>query len=495
MSGSARLESRPPFSTCAFAPPVLRYAPTINPPHFLVPLGLAQALPRPLPLQHCLICCWENHSSVHPSISFLHHLSNSPPFHCCSLTPVQRLSSFSTPNHPVPLPQPRPSLSRRCPLSSQFLSSTSTSSSPRPSTSFPPRLSAARRGGAAPMARRPGSIDSFTPDGRPLSIRGSNNSSNPNVFSDDYAVDTADSLNSLSRSQSITSRPESLSVIRDSPDRAVNSDSVTGLSSTVANSSPLNRTSLPEASSIPQRIVSISSHADTHRTLSTSSHFSIPRAPSPYNGPTAPSHPYGMYNQVTRASSIISDSTIRPVDSPFVPQGGPEHPYGMYQNTVPEEEDDAQLTTPLGFPVLGSSAASTSRSSGNDVGDIVGTDGHVEQLPPYSRYADNVIAKSDLDRIDRGGAVPSSTESLTPPPTTDTSSTSNIEPTPITPSTTDEELARKEGMKRKRTNRKIFGLPFWTFVIVVASVIVAALVGGVIGGIVGNRKGAEHALG
>lgn len=203
-----------------------------------------------------------------------------------------------------------------------------------------------------------------------------------------------------------------------------------------------------------------------------------------------------MYSQVTRASSVISDSTLRPVDSPFVSQGGPEHPYGMYQNTVPEEEDDAQLTTPLGFPVLGSSPASASSSSGNDVGDIVGTDGHVEQLPPYSRYADNVIAKSDLDRTERGGVEPATTASSSPPPTTDPAPTSsNIELNPITPSTTDEELARKEGMKRKRTNRKIFGLPFWTFVVVIAIVIVAALLGGVIGGVVGNRKGAEHAIG
>lgn len=251
-----------------------------------------------------------------------------------------------------------------------------------------------------------------------------------------------------------------------------------------------------DASTNPHRTVSISSHsvADTHRTLSTSSRFSIPRAPSPYNGPTAPSQPYGLYPQATRASSVASEATLRPLDRPFVPGGGPEHPYGMYQqNTVPEEEDDSQAHIPLGFPSLGQSSQSGSNSSGDEVGDIVGSDGHVEQLPPYSRYADNVIAKGDMARIDPPTADisdGSSSTAITPPVP---ASSSNVELAPAAPGVSSDEVARKEGLtEHKRRRRLCFGIPFWTFVIIVAVVITAALLGGVIGGVVGTKKGTDH---
>ena len=60
-----------------------------------------------------------------------------------------------------------------------------------------------------------------------------------------------------------------------------------------------------------------------------------------------------MYSQMTRASSIASQSTLQPgPESLFVPpRSGPEHPYQLYpQNTVPEEDEDI---TARGIPVLG----------------------------------------------------------------------------------------------------------------------------------------------
>jgi len=169
----------------------------------------------------------------------------------------------------------------------------------------------------------------------------------------------------------------------------------------------------------------------------------------------------------------------------------------MYQqNTVPEEEDDSQINIPLGFPVLGQSSQSSSNSSGDEVGDIVGTDGHVEQLPPYSRYADNVIAKGDMARIDSPtaditDASPSS--SVTPP---GPASSSSIELTDVGASSAPDEVARKEGLtEQKRRRRMCFGIPFWTFVIIIAVVIIAALLGGVIGGVVGTKKGTDRANG
>lgn len=201
-----------------------------------------------------------------------------------------------------------------------------------------------------------------------------------------------------------------------------------------------------------------------------------------------------MYPQATRVSSVASEATLRPIDRPFVPGGGPEHPYGMYQqNTVPEEEDDTQLNIPLGFPSLGQSSQSGSNSSGDEVGDIVGSDGHIEQLPPYSRYADNVIAKGDMARINPPPvdiSDASSSSAVVPPVP---ASSSSIELTPIGPDAPSDEVARKEGLTQQKRNRRMcFGIPFWTFVIIVAIVIVAALLGGVIGGVVGTKKGTDH---
>ena len=360
---------------------------------------------------------------------------------------------------------------------------------------------AADRGGAAPMARRPPSTRSLSTDDRSSSTRLSTNPSDPNVFSDDYALENPNPFSSPSPTDSVDSRSEPSSLSNDPDSKSSPREFVPpGLpGNPIGVNQPLNitRPLSADSSATPRRALSTSSHsvADTHRTLSTSSRFSFPRAPSPYNGPTAPSQPYGLYPQGTRASSIASETTIRPLERPFVPQGGPEHPYGMYQqNTVPEEADDSQIHIPLGFPGAGTPSSSNSGSSGNDQGDIVGSDGHVEQLPPYSRYADNVIAKGDMARIDPPTASisndsdASNTSPATPPVP---SSSSNIELTAVGTSPA-EEIARKEGLtEKKKKRRAIFGIPFWTFVIIVAVVIIAALLGGVIGGVVGNKKGAE----
>ncbi|KIW23830.1 uncharacterized protein PV07_11999 [Cladophialophora immunda] len=350
------------------------------------------------------------------------------------------------------------------------------------------------------MARRPPSRRSTSMDGGITPRRSSIDTSNPNVFSDDYAVDPADSIGASSPTDSIDSRPEELNLDqRNDTNNNPREYIPPGLS---GNTIGLNRLSMSkrtlpaESSAYPHRAVSTSSRsiADTRRTLSTSSRFSIPRAQSPYRGPTAPSQPYGLYPQVTRASSVISDSTIRPLELPFVPQGGPEHPYSMYpQNTVPEDDDSSDTHIALGFPGLGQSYPPETSSSSNELGDIVGSDGHIEQLPPYSRYADNVIAKGDMARIDPQTSTiteesgPAST--IQPP----AGSGSDVELTAVGSGPSQDEVARKEGLSEKRRRRTCCGLPIWTVVIVVAIVVLAAVIGGVIGGVVGNQHGTHQA--
>lgn len=166
----------------------------------------------------------------------------------------------------------------------------------------------------------------------------------------------------------------------------------------------------------------------------------------------------------------------------------------MYpQNTVPEEDDNSETHIALGFPGMGQSYPPGTNSSGDDVGDIVGTDGHVEQLPPYSRYADNVIAKGDMATIDpqTNTFSPESSSASTVQP--EPSSASDVELTAVGSADATNEVARKEGLKEKIRRRTCCGLPVWTVICVAAIVVVAAVLGGVIGAILGNQKGSDRA--
>lgn len=249
------------------------------------------------------------------------------------------------------------------------------------------------------------------------------------------------------------------------------------------------------------------SQALLDRSLSTSSRTSLARPHSPYRGPTAPSQPYAMYSQMTRASSIASQSTLQPgPESLFVPpRSGPEHPYQLYpQNTVPEEDEDI---TARGIPVLGfprHDFSSSSAGSSTEAGDIIGSDGHVERLPPYTRYADNTVAKGNMDEINRRrlSSRPSRssvtlTNSTQPAPPSNTASTTLlVAPTEQFEEGGEEEeraVAQKEGWKVKARRPVCFGVPLWTATVVILSVVFAGIVGGVVGGIIGNRQGQQQA--
>lgn len=249
--------------------------------------------------------------------------------------------------------------------------------------------------------------------------------------------------------------------------------------------------------------VPTSSDGGLGRSLSTSSRITIPRSQSPYNGPTAPSHPYTMYPQMTRASSIASQSTLRPgPETPFVPpRNGPEHPYQLYpQNTVAEEDEDI---TAHGIPVIGfprTGFASSSGGSSTEAGDIIGSDGHIEQLPPYTRYADNTVAKGNMDSINgrrlsqrpsRASIAPSA--STQPAPPSNTASTTLLVPPREEFDQEQEQIGRKEGWKEKAQRRTCFGMPLWGVVVIVLSILFAATVGGVVGGVIGNRQGQQQA--
>lgn len=266
-----------------------------------------------------------------------------------------------------------------------------------------------------------------------------------------------------------------------------------------------------------------SAPSTAHRSMSTSSRFSMPRAMSPYTGQTGPSHPYAMYTQGTamgRASSVSSTSTVRPVERSQITAPPPQHPYALYsQNTVPEEAFDESgpipPIIPIGFPgqepVFHDRPVPVSRP--DEVGDIIGPDGHTEQLPPYSRYPDALPPKHEYPEHP---AIPGTANPGTPNPAPVSPDSGVSEQTILAgqtsvaaagAGTTGAAVAPNEaaaapddpsgGFKEtlaRRTNKKVCcGVPIWMFLLLGGVLVLGGAIGGVIGGLLGSEKGRSDA--
>lgn len=266
-------------------------------------------------------------------------------------------------------------------------------------------------------------------------------------------------------------------------------------------------------SSSPAISIAQSTTSAGHRSISTISRFSIPpRALSPYTGQTGPSHPYAMYSQgisVNRTSSISSNSTVRPAERNFVAAAPPQHPYALYsQNTVPEHVPDEPLNTAVPLPLPGQPQTFTQPTQppvADEVGDILGTDGYREQLPPYSRYPDGIPEKTyyaptaPLDVVTAADASPQPLDTPVSPVSQVSSRTLLAETAPATVVPPPDSSAAESGSvsqekvgekDRRRRNKKICcGLPLWIIGLIAIGLITGTLIGGVLGGIVGARQG------
>lgn len=351
-----------------------------------------------------------------------------------------------------------------------------------------------------PLSREPSRV-SLAQSSR--SRRRSFDSDDDNVFSDNYALDFP--LNSAHAP--LRDFPPPRQQFFDNP--FTDPSDTEHVPDTIHNLHSLNaqteRGSTSKTRLMIDDIPSTSARSLGH-TMSTSSRLTIPRSQSPYTGPSAPSHPYGMYPQMTRNPSVASQSTFRSVpDSSFVAHARPEHPYHMYpQNTVEAEDED--ITTngiPMGFH-RGTNFPPSAQGPSGDVGDIIGTDGHIEQLPPYSRYADNTVAKGNMDdlngrrmsRASRISRVPThvSETATTAVPISESSSATLLPPQEhFEQDSEGSEIAKKEGWRDRAQKRTIAGLPVWVIIVIVLSVFFSAIVGGVVGGVIGNKQGAERA--
>ena len=272
-----------------------------------------------------------------------------------------------------------------------------------------------------------------------------------------------------------------------------------------------------------RRIPSVSSTSgmteiSSARPLSTASRLSMHRPQSSYVGASAPSHPYGMYPQNTSLNRQSTVSSQQPPSSRSLsgPQR-PTHPYGMY----PQSTDDAAETDPLhssadiasvGFLGLNQPYARRLGPDGEEADDLIGPDGHAEQLPPYTQYPDGREAGPlpTKQRLLPSAAPAGSRMShvSTDIPQTANSATSMSDSLLAHPAPVDgaenpfsdpsepRDRSRREKLTDKSKKRTCFGrLPVWAVILMLTLlVIVAATIGALIGRLLphGPRGNGNH---
>ena len=343
----------------------------------------------------------------------------------------------------------------------------------------------------------------------------SNRYRNPDIFSDDYSLEQADSSTSGGvhrREPSLISVGSSLTAYssheRDSTTgRFGNRDSTENPFGDAA------RVSFDGSNGIRRathgtNCDSLTSSVNTtpsitQRSQSSSSRISLPpRALSPYRGTTGPSHPYAMYPQVGRSPSVTTTSSIRLPES-----SAPQHPYAMYPQNVVVEEGMDDRVIPIGFPghlPTYPQIPPPSHRADDDIADIVGPDGHTEPLPPYSRFPIGLLSPSE-ERLNLSGNVIAEEDhsnDLMGPPTSGMSSRSLVANAGNARGTTSPSAPAPAGgappsaggssgtvvnekVSRSGPRRTCFGLPIWTVVLIAMVMVICAVVGGVIGGVLG----------
>lgn len=385
------------------------------------------------------------------------------------------------------------------------------------------------------MAERPLNRQSSAASRRQSSERSESlRFSNPDIFSDDFALEpfeVADGYNPFSAHggpgetppQPCTTPQPSypLNATADPssepPNRRKGSQRVSrGGSLTLRHDTPQ-----PQPFQRTASVMSVSEASDLtsgpQRTISTSSTFIMPRTQSPYQGATGPSHPYGMYPQdigMTRTPSVATTSTIGMPERSYARTNGPTHPYGMYsQNTVPEGDVSPIVvenpSIPVGFPGLGQNYQRRLGPEGEEAADIIGPDGHTEQLPPYTRYPDGIAPKPTPPAMNNTVVVPANPEmspdtlqSTQSPLSVTRSNASEASGTRLNiaaagaANQSDESGSFKERWTEKSKRRMCNGkLPIWLVVVIVIVLVFAgALLGGVIGRVIGRRRAEENQL-
>ena len=368
---------------------------------------------------------------------------------------------------------------------------------------------------------RRSSVNSHRSSTRP---RDSTRNSNPDVFSDEYAADMPpvsdgfrpSSLASPSNSSTASPtspqphspfpRPIERRSVALQPSSRRNDEAAKKQrsQSVAAGLAPRNSFSLrhdAQHSDTPRRTASVASTANSEPFVRPLSHASS------FSGSAGPSHPYAAYSQNTALNRSSTTNSNRRSEPSFA---GPSRPYGMYpQGTIADTEaipDPADITN-VGFPSLRQLYTRRLGPDGEEADDIIGPDGHTEQLPPYSRYPTGqeaeAIPRKPIPAIPTSPGS-SSTSSAEPPQTGISEASTNDRLLPIGSqsqgmalTTSSMTLTPEEGSTSgekwtEKSKKRICGgkFPRWAVYSLIAfAIVVAAVVGGVVGKTVGRRNG------
>ena len=370
--------------------------------------------------------------------------------------------------------------------------------------------------------------------------------SNENIFSDEFTLEPSDNASSSASpgggalSTASFNQPPSSSEVDQAS--TYNHGILLGDRNSFAIAEPLPR--LRNSQSLNHNTRSIGSISDISdvtpaqsRPISSIPNYSIARTQSPYQGATGPSQPYGSYTQDTglqRNPNAATNSTTRTPERWYGGPSGPSQPYGMYaQNTLTEEEIIPAIGTMPSvteFPNLRQNYQRRFGPDGEEAADLVGPDGYTEQLPPYTRFANDTLSKSDPPRSSDPPIDPPTNpplnpqavreESLRPQTTgaggsggpqatwttshTPTSSHSGDTIEMQTPgdatsltqlnSPSGQESSKEGGhLKNKvkdKARRRCLGIPYWLGMVLLF--LVAIVIGAVIGGVLGKLRSGTH---
>jgi hypothetical protein len=187
---------------------------------------------------------------------------------------------------------------------------------------------------------------------------------------------------------------------------------------------PTARAMSPRPSSVSKPAAAHDSYPVPHAGLeragvrsSTTSNDPVMATETPYEGPSGPSHPYQMYPQdvrLARTASLATTSTAPISERSYNGPRRPTHPYGIYPQNVGTIEDgsgdrSAQRDINVGFPGRTGNYERRLGPDGEEVADMIGPDGHTEQLPPYTRYPVEAYAQKAL-------GINTTQSTPTPPP-------------------------------------------------------------------------------
>jgi len=276
----------------------------------------------------------------------------------------------------------------------------------------------------------------------------------------------------------------------------------------------------------------------SQRSYSVASSRIYARSHSPRFGIGGPSHPYTMHHQGITPQSPGRTIAASPTSTPNIQQTwpatqqGPQHPYNLYHQGVSddidfngdESDDEERIQNPFLVGMPGREQTFTRRRGpdGEDQ-DIIGPDGHTEQLPPYSRYPDEGPGEGP----EKMPLLPAALHSRAPVAGTDPTMPlmhTALLPTPAAPqpqSMTDESALaanaeaeadsagsanrglitgrckeepkswRQKSWKEKKST-KFCGIPFWVYLSVGCTLLfLFAILSGVVGGFVAGDLNAQ----